>query len=205
MDNLELEVKNILNTDERILSFSIAKKTKSAYFTIIKEEDQFMSFRVSNHPTTSFYSNRTFNKKKDLDKLLEEIRNYMDKTDWYTFKYEDYFCLKTLSNIPFERIQFYIDNTMGIFDYSLVGLVFYQSREFGRNNKEFNIVSESFQKELRKLFASGLISSHREGKDDLLVYINKSGKIMMDFMEDKYEGRYKNDERNINYRYIEIP
>lgn len=66
-------------------------------------------------------------------------------------------------------------------------------------------MSESFQKELRKLFASGLISSHREGKDDLLVYINKSGKAMMDLTEDKFEERYKDDEKNINYRYIEVP
>lgn len=205
MNNLELEVINILNADEKILNFSFAKKTKSAYFIMIKGESEYITFRISNHPTSSFYSNRTFNNKKDLNQLLEEIRNYLDKTDWYTFKYEDYFCLKTLSNIPFERIQFYIDNTMGIFDHSLGGLVFYQSREFGRNNKEFNIVSESFQKELRKLFASGLISSHRESKDNLLVYINKSGKVMMDLTEDKYEERYKDDEKNINYRYIEVP
>lgn len=125
MNNLELEVINILNTDERILNFSFAKKTKSAYFIIIKDESEYITFRISNHPTSSFYSNRTFNDKKDLNQLLEEIRNYMDKTDWYTFKYEDYFCLKTLSNIPFERIQFYIDNTMGIFDNSLGGGLYF--------------------------------------------------------------------------------
>lgn len=205
MDNLESEVKNILNADERILSFSFAKKTKSAYFIIIKGENEFITFRVSNHPTSSFYSNRTFNNKKELDQLLEEIRNYMDKSDWYIFKYEDYFSLKALSKIPFKRIQFYIDNTMGIFDHSLGGLVFYQSRKFGRNHKEFNVVSESFQKELRKLFASGLISSHRESKDEILVYINKSGKFMMDYMEDKYKERFIDDEKNIDYRYIEVP
>lgn len=94
---------------------------------------------------------------------------------------------------------------MGIFDYSLGGLVFYQSRKFGRNNKEFNIVSKSFQKELRKLFAAGLISHHREGKDDLLVYINKSGRFMMKYMEDKYEDKFKEDEVNIDYKYIEVP
>lgn len=94
---------------------------------------------------------------------------------------------------------------MGIFDYSLGGLVFYQSREFGRNNKEFNVVSESFQKELRKLFASGLISSHREGKYEIRVYINKSGKVMMDYMEDRYKERFTDDEKNINYKYIEVP
>lgn len=205
IDNLELEVKNILNDDERILSFYFAKKTKSTYFIIIKGENEFITFRLSNHPTSSFYSNRTFNNRKNLAQLLEEIRNYMDKSDWYVFKYEDYFSLKTLSKIPFERIQFYIDNTMGIFDNSLGGLVFYQSREFGRNNKEFNVVSESFQKELRKLFASGLISSYRKGKDDILIYINSSGKFMMDYMEDKYKDRYKEEEKNINYKYIEVP
>lgn len=205
IDNLELEVKNILNDDERILSFYFAKKTKSTYFIIIKGENKFITFRLSNHPTSSFYSNRTFNNRKNLAQLLEEIRNYMDKSDWYVFKYEDYFSLKTLSKIPFERIQFYIDNTMGIFDNSLGGLVFYQSREFGRNNKEFNVVSESFQKELRKLFAAGLISSYRKGKYDIHVYINSSGKFMMDYMEDKYKDRYKEDEKNINYKYIEVP
>lgn len=205
MNNLELEVMNILNADERILNFYFAKKTKSAYFIIIKGDSEFITFRISNHPTSSFYSNRTFNNKKELNQLLEEIRNYMDKTDWYTFKYEDYFSLKTLSSIPFKRIQFYIDNTMDIFDHSLGGLVFYQCREFGRNNKEFNIVSESFQKQLRKLFALGLISFYREGKDNLLVYINKSGKVMMDLMENKYEERYKEDKKNINYKYIEVP
>lgn len=205
MDNLELEVKNILKNDENILCFYFAKKTKSAYFIITKDENEFITFRVSNHPTSSFYSNRTFNNKKELSQLLEEIRNYMDKSDWYVFKYEDYFSLKVLSKIPFERIQFYIDNTMGIFDHSLGGLVFYQSRKFGRNNKEFNIVSESFQKELRKLFASGLIGSYREGKDDILVYINRSGKFIMDYMDEKYKDRFKADEKDIDYKYIEVP
>lgn len=205
MENLELEVKNILKDDERILSFYYAKKTKSAYFIITRDENEFITFRISNHPTSSFYSNRTFNNKKELSQLLEEIRDYMDKSDWYVFKYEDYFSLKALSKIPFERIQFYIDNTMGIFDHSLGGLVFYQSREFGRNNKEFNIVSESFQKELRKLFASGLIGSYREGRDEILVYINKSGKFMLDYMDEKYKDRFKADEKDIDYKYIEVP
>lgn len=101
MDNLELEIENILNVDEKILSFSFAKKTKSAYFIIIKGESEFITFRVSNHSTSSFYSNRTFNNKKNLNQLLNEIRNYMDKSAWYVFKYEDYFSLKALSNIPF--------------------------------------------------------------------------------------------------------
>lgn len=38
MNNLELEVINILNADEKILNFYFAKKTKSAYFIIIKGE-----------------------------------------------------------------------------------------------------------------------------------------------------------------------
>lgn len=205
MDNLELEVQNILKSDERILSVSFAQKTKSAYFTIIKGENEFITFRVSNHSTNSFYSNRTFNSKKDLNQLMEDIRNYMDKSDWYVFKYEDYFSLKALSKIPFKLMKFFIDNSMGMFDFSLGGLIFYQSLEYGKNNKQFNAVSESFQKELRKLFAAGLISSHRESKDKILIYINKSGRFMMDYMEDRYIERFKKDEKNINYKYIEVP
>ena len=205
MYNLELEVEKILNVNETILSFYFAKKTESAYFIIIKGENEFITFRISNHPTSSFYSNRTFNNRKEIYQLLEEIRNYMDNSGWYVFKYEDYFSLKVLSRIPFNRIQFYIDNTMGIFDYSLGGLVFYQSRRYGKNHKEFNIVSESFQKELRKLYASGLISSYRKSKHEILVYINKSGKFMMDYMDIKYKERFTVDEKNISYRYIEVP
>lgn len=205
MDNLELEVQNILYSEERILNFYIAKKTKSAYFIIVKGENEFITFRVSNHPTNSFYSNRTFSSKNDLNQLLEDIRNYMDKSGWYVFKYEDYFCLKALSKIPYKLMKFYIDNTMGMFDFSLGGLIFYQSLEYGKKNKQFNAVSESFQKGLRKLFASGLISSYRESKDKILIYINRSGRFMMDYMEDRYIDRFKKDEKNINYKYIEVP
>lgn len=28
---------------------------------------------------------------------------------------------------------------------------------------------------------------------------------MIDYMEDKYKDRYKEDEKNINYKYIEVP
>lgn len=206
MDNLELEVKNILNGNERILSFYFSKKTKSAYFIIIKDDNKFITFRISNHSTNAFYSNRTFNIRKKSNQLLEEIRNYMDNSSWYNFKYQDYFGLKVVSEIPSKRMQLYIDNTMGIFDRSLGGLVFYQNIKFRSKNKKVNIVSETFQKELRKLFASGLISSsHREDKYELLVYITRLGKIILDYMTDKYKKRFKLDEPNINYEYIEVP
>ena len=49
------------------------------------------------------------------------------------------------------------------------------------------------------------IHTDHSSQDDILVYINKSGKGMMDLTEDKFEERYKDDEKNINYRYIEVP
>lgn len=205
IENFDTQVQNILKNEEYLLNFHISKKGNSCYFLIIKGEGEYLTFRVSDHSTNAFYSSKTFNSRKDLDELLSEIRTYLDTASWYVFKYEDYFSLKVLSQVPFESVQFYIDNTMGIFDRSLTGLVFYQSREFGRNHKEFNIVSESFQKELRKLFASGLISDHREGKDDILLYINSFGKSTMDYTEEKYINRFKEDEKDINYRYIEVP
>ncbi|MFM9413546.1 hypothetical protein ACKQTC_04105 [Peptococcus simiae] len=202
---LDEKVKTILRDGEKLLNFYVSQKAKSSYFIIIRSENEFITFRVSNHPTSAFYSNRTFDSRKDLDLLLKDIRAYMDKSSWYVFKYEDYFSLKALSQIPFKRIQFYIDNSMGIFDYFLGGLVFYQSRKFGRNHKEFNIVSESFQAELRKLFSVGLISEYRKDKDNILVYINRSSRFMMTYMEERYLDQFKKDEKEIDYRYIELP
>lgn len=86
IDNLDIEVKNILRTGEEILNFSLSKSANSAYFIIIREENEFITFRISNHSTNSFYSNRTFDSRKSLDDLLREIRNYMDMTQWYCFK-----------------------------------------------------------------------------------------------------------------------
>ena len=146
MVNLKLEVENILNDNEKILNFYYSKTSESAYFILIKEEDKFITFRVSDHPTTSFYSNRTFKNYKDIKQLVEEIRYYLDNSQWYIFRYEDYFTLKVLSSLYFNRMEIYVDNTMGIFDRAVGGLVFYQSRRLGKKYKEFNIVSESFQK-----------------------------------------------------------
>lgn len=203
--NLYQKVESILREDENILNFSMSRNLKSAYFILTKKEDQFITFRVSDHAANSFFSNRTFDSKKEVEILVDEIRNYMNKANWYYFNYEDYFTLKAISKVPFKRIQFCIDNSMGIFDYNICGLIFYQSRLFGRHSKEFNIVSESLQKELRKLFASGLISHYRKGKDEIFIYINRSGRIMMDFMENRYKEKFKEDVKNIDYKYIEIP
>ncbi|WP_243343800.1 hypothetical protein [Anaerococcus sp. AGMB09787] len=205
IEDLEIKVKEILKEDETILNYYVAKNCKSSYFIIAKNENNFITFRISDHPTSAFYSNRTFNARKNLEELINDIRKYMDTTKWYTFKYQDYFSLKVILMMPSDRIQLYIDNTMGIFDNSLTGIVFYQSIKKRKNRWEFNSVSESFQKELRKLFAAGLISDYRQSEDEILVYINQAGKFIMDYVESKYIDRFKEDEKDIDFKYIIVP
>lgn len=63
---------------------------------------------------------------------------------------------------------------MEIFEQSKMGLVFYQIRRFYRTQC-INTVSESLQKYLRRLFASGLISGKQQESGDYSVYITRMG------------------------------
>lgn len=57
-----------------------------------------------------------------------------------------------------------------------MGLLFYRRKRIGKDNWEFEIVSESFQKELRKLFATGLLHAYTCKKTrSIQVYITEAG------------------------------
>ena len=85
---------------------------------------------------------------QDIEKLLSAIRRYLDESDWYIFKYEDYFTLRALFILSRKRIYTYIDNTMESGDYSVyitrMGVTFLH--EFGirfdqRFRKDFSMVN----------------------------------------------------------------
>lgn len=57
-----------------------------------------------------------------------------------------------------------------------MGLLFYRRKRIGKDNWEFETVSESFQKELRKLVATGLLHAYTCKKTrSIQVYITEAG------------------------------
>ncbi len=205
IDEAKCQLNGILSTGERILSLTESSSKNSIYVLFRKHKFEYMPIRISNHPKNSFFSNKTFYKHSIDDNLLSHIRYHLDHSDWYTFKYEDYFALKMLRKLTHTNLKIYIDNTMGIFDESKMGLLFYQIRYFGRNHKEMNTVSESFQKYLRRLFSAGLINGKRLENNDLSAYITQLGKDMIDEYTISFEEKYISDKEGVDLKYVEIP
>lgn len=205
MDDIETKLHAILNKDEKILTSSQAEAKGSIYVLFRRGSAAYMPIRISNHRNHTYFSNKTFYTKQGEDVMLAQIRQHLDLSDWYIFKYEDYFTLKILIKLTYKNLKIYVDNSMGIYDGALMGLLFYQIRYFNRNHKEMNTVSESFQKYLRRLFAAGLLNGYRQANNDLSVYVTQMGKSMVTEYWHVYQARYLTDVKKVDFRYVEVP
>ena len=106
--------------------------------------------------------------------------SHISKVSWCPFTLYDYLTLRTIYYFNNLRQPFCIDNTMNIFVGNKMGLLFYRRKRIGKDNWEFETVSESFQKELRKLFATGLLHAYTCKKTrSIQVYITEAGLSMI--------------------------
>ena len=65
--------------------------------------------------------------------------------------------------------------------------------------------SESLQKCLRRLFASGLISGKQQESGDYSVYITRMGVTFLYEFGIRFDQRFRKDFSMVNIEYIEIP
>lgn len=193
MENFASQLQSILHEDEWMLSLTQSDSNGSIYVLFRKGAFAYMPIRISNHKNHSYFSNKTFYTTLEEDVLLSQIRTHLDHSSWYIFRYEDYFTLKMLTKLNMKNLRIYVDNSLGIYDGALMGLLFYQIRYFNRNHKEMNTVSESFQKYLRRLFAAGLLNGYRQANNDLSVYVTQMGKTMLTEYWHVYQERYLTD------------
>ncbi|EGQ3672310.1 hypothetical protein I0611_000326 [Staphylococcus pseudintermedius] len=205
MENFASQLQSILHEDEWMLSLTQSDSNGSIYVLFRKGAFAYMPIRIRNHKNHSYFSNKTFYTTLEEDVLLSQIRTHLDHSSWYIFRYEDYFTLKMLTKLNMKNLRIYVDNSLGIYDGALMGLLFYQIRYFNRNHKEMNTVSESFQKYLRRLFAAGLLNGYRQANNDLSVYVTQMGKTMLTEYWHVYQERYLTDIKKIDYRYVEVP
>ncbi|MCC4038562.1 hypothetical protein LL019_11830 [Staphylococcus pseudintermedius] len=206
VEDIASQLQSVLHEDEWMLSLTQSDSNGSIYVLFRKGAFAYIPIRISNHKNHSYFSNKTFYTTIEEDVLLDQIRTHLDHSDWYIFKYEDYFTLKMLTKLTMKNLRIYVDNSMGIYDGALMGLLFYQIRYFNRNHKEMNTVSESFQKKyLRRLFAAGLLNGYRQANNDLSVYVTQMGKSMLTEYWHVYQERYLTDIKKIDYRYVEVP
>lgn len=193
VEDIASQLQSVLHEDEWMLSLTQSDSNGSIYVLFRKGAFAYIPIRISNHKNHSYFSNKTFYTTMEAAVLLGQIRTHLDHSDWYIFKYEDYFTLKMLTKLTMKNLRIYVDNSMGIYDGALMGLLFYQIRYFNRNHKEMNTVSESFQKYLRRLFAAGLLNGYRQANNDLSVYVTQMGKSMLTEYWHVYQERYLTD------------
>lgn len=205
MGDIASQLQSILNENEWILSLTQSDANGSIYVLFRKGAFAYMPIRMSNHKNHSYFSNKTFYMTQDEEVLLGQIRTHLDHSNWYIFKYEDYFTLKILIRLINKNLKIYVDNSMGIYDGALMGLLFYQIRYFNRNHKEMNTVSESFQKYLRRLFAAGLLNGYRQDNNDLSVYVTQMGKTLLKVYYEYFQERYIKDLKVVDLKYVEVP
>ena len=174
---IEEKLQTILYEDEKLELLYCGRQYASAYALIRRKDGMYYSFRFSDHKTTPYYSSKTFDIYAPItSEVLRNIRETLDKVSWCPFTLYDYLTLRTIYYFNNLRQPFCIDNTMNIFVGNKMGLLFYRRKRIGKDNWEFETVSESFQKELRKLFATGLLHSYTCKKTRTIqVYITEAG------------------------------
>lgn len=171
------KLQTILYEDEKLELLYCGHQYASAYALIRRKDGMYYSFRFSDHKTTPYYSSKTFDIYAPItSEVLRNIRETLDKVSWCPFTLYDYLTLRTIYYFNNLRQPFCIDNTMNIFVGNKMGLLFYRRKRIGKDNWEFETVSESFQKELRKLFATGLLHAYTCKKTrSIQVYITEAG------------------------------
>lgn len=174
---IEEKLQTILYEDEKLELLYCGRQYASAYALIRRKDGMYYSFRFSDHKTTPYYSSKTFDIYAPItSEVLRNIRETLDKVSWCPFTLYDYLTLRTIYYFNNLRQPFCIDNTMNIFVGNKMGLLFYRRKRIGKDNWEFETVSESFQKELRKLFATGLLHAYTCKKTrSIQVYITEAG------------------------------
>lgn len=204
---LQNGLNQLLNKDERLIGFHQTKNKYTYYITIQKAGTiEFQQFRLSTHKAKyAFYSNRTFliRNNQAFEELAMHIREYLDHVQWYQFKYEHYFTLKILYMTDKRRMGFYIENLFDIFEESKGGIIFYQKHKTWKDNS-VSLVSESLEKQFRRLFAQGLLSSYPQ-QGDYEVYITYAGRVLMVEMEAIYLEKFKQDVKKVKWTEIEVP
>ncbi|ARJ51679.1 hypothetical protein [Staphylococcus lutrae] len=205
INEIELKLQTILHDDEKILSLTQKDAKSSIYVLFQKGAFAYMPIRISDHKNHTYFSNKSFYTKRGEVRILNQIRQHLDHSGWYIFTYQDFFTLKIVMRLTYKNLRIYVDNSMGIFDGAMMGLLFYQIRYFHRNHKEMNTVSESFQKYLRRLFAAGLLNGYRQDNNDLSVYVTQMGKAMLLEFNECFQERYITDRETVELRYVEVP
>lgn len=194
----------LLTPEEQLLAFSSSKSGSSVYVLLINSNNEYICFRISDHQTSPFYSNRTFFFKDDLENLSLSIRQYLDKTSWYKFTYTDFYGLLCLKYMKIKDMSVYIDNSANIFGNEDMGMLFYQMVERSHNKKDIHAVSETFQKTLRKLYSSGLISDIKLFDGARLIYTTAEGAAMLELNMPIFLNKFIQDYDSINWNYIEV-
>lgn len=208
----ELLIKQIilrsLKKDEQLLSFAFSKDRRSAYVTLFRGKAEYLSFRISRHHAyNSFYSNRTFKFSASNPLLFQEdLMEYLKSTDWYFFRYNDFYVLYSLKFASKHRLVFLIDDLYDVFSEEKMGIVFYQEKHHGRNRVENNIISKGLTSCMRKLYATGLISSVEpdKTKNQVQVFVTTQGWMMLDTTLALYLNQYIIDFEKIKWHDFDL-
>ncbi|MCI1903943.1 MAG: hypothetical protein LKJ03_07655 [Enterococcaceae bacterium] len=204
LSNLEEKIKESIS-GYTILSSRISND-KSLYITFLKEEQQaYCQIRISTHNSkSSFYSNKTFIfYGNDSDILVDQLIDYLKIAPWPKFGYSDFLVLEVIKKRR-NGLSFYIDNTFNIFFNNTQGLVIYYEF-YCKKNKYVNIASEDWDKVMKKLFSTGLLSYFEESAEILHLYITEGGIKALDYYQEMYISQYRQDYQKIDLHNLILP
>lgn len=197
-------IKDILKDDEKILSYYESANEHSVYFLFQRKEFEFLPIRISNYGKNSYFSNRSFPIDENINNLVIKIRNYLDNTMWYVFKYEDYFMLRILKILNYKKIVIYIEHSKKTYEKSNRGLSFYQV-DIKSKQEEKEYVSDSFQKYLRKLFSHGLINGKANESKDFNIYLTDFARDLIAKYFLVFENKFHFALKQTDINHIEVP
>ncbi len=109
---LEAEIIKLLNPDEMLLNLTFSSSKKSYYVTLLNTElHKWVNFRISDHKRKgnlkSLYS-VYYDHYSDVESMMDDIKEYLDKKSWTYFSYQHYFILKAIKSMPYYKGGIYV-------------------------------------------------------------------------------------------------
>lgn len=207
---LETEIKNLLKPDEILLSLTFSSNKHSYYVTLLNTEShQWITFRLSDHKRKgtlkSLYS-VYYDRYRDVESMMNSIKQYLKSAAWTYFSYHHYFVLKSVRSIPHHRSKILVKIPKGDYKHFKHKVTFEQEINEGKIFIEVNDIDKYTQKILRSLYVQNLLASELyEHTRKSVVYVRNSGIKLLERFDSLYYQKYEDDFSETLYENFKVP
>lgn len=207
---LEKEITKLLNPQEILLSLSFSISKHSYYVTLLNTElHKWVNFRISDHKRKgslkSLYS-IYYDHYSDVESMMDDIKEYLDKTSWSYFSYQHYFILKAIKSMPHYKGGIYVKIPKGDPKHLNHKVTFEQEVNEGKILIETKDIDNLTENLIRSLYVQNMLASemHKHTRKSQ-VYVRSIGMKLLERFDTLYYKQYEDDFSEDIYQNFKVP